>query len=98
MLPDCGQIFLHLTEQSAAICPHALRTQGLTRREAEVLAWVARGKTNSDVATIPGMRLRTVKKHMEHVFQKLGVESRTAAAVRVWESHHLKEPSAQRLG
>jgi DNA-binding CsgD family transcriptional regulator len=97
MLPDCGRILLHLTEQSAAICPHALQAQGLTRREAEVLAWVARGKTNSDVATILGMRLRTVKKHMERVFQKLGVESRTAAALRVWESHHLKEPSAQRL-
>jgi len=97
MLSDCDQVLLHLTEQVTAICPQALQAQGLTTREAEVLAWVARGKTNSDVATILGMRLRTVKKHIERVFQKLGVESRTAAALRVWESHHLKEPSAQRL-
>ncbi|PYX73921.1 MAG: DNA-binding response regulator, partial [Acidobacteria bacterium] len=38
------------------------------------------------------VHLRTVKKHMERIFQKLGVESRTAAAVRVWESNGLKDP------
>ena len=98
MLSDCDQVLLHLTEQVTAICPQALQAQGLTTREAEVLAWVARGKTNSEVATILSVRLRTVKKHMERIFQKLGVESRTAAAVRVWESHGLKDPSDQSLG
>jgi len=98
MLSDCDQVLLHLTEQVTAICPQALQAQGLTTREAEVLAWVARGKTNSEVATILSVRLRTVKKHMERIFQKLGVESRTAAAVRVWESHGLKNPSDQSLG
>jgi len=98
MLPDCDQVLLHLTEQVTAICPQTLQTQGLTTREAEVLAWVARGKTNFEVATILSVRLRTVKKHMERIFQKLGVESRTAAAVRVWESHGLKDPSDQSLG
>jgi len=52
----------------------------LTAREAEVLAWVARGKTNRDIADILGMSPRTVNKHLEHVFEKLGVETRTAAA------------------
>jgi DNA-binding CsgD family transcriptional regulator len=98
MLPDCDQVLLLLTEQATAICSRALQAQGLTTREAEVLAWVARGKTNSEVATILSVRLRTVKKHMERIFQKLGVESRTAAAVRVWESHGLKDPSDQSLG
>jgi DNA-binding CsgD family transcriptional regulator len=98
MLSDCDQVLLHLTEQVTAICPQALQAQGLTTRESEVLAWVARGKTNSEVATILSVRLRTVKKHMERIFQKLGVESRTAAAVRVWESHGLKDPSDQSLG
>jgi CheY-like chemotaxis protein/DNA-binding CsgD family transcriptional regulator len=52
----------------------------LTAREAEVLLWVARGKTNRDIADILGMSPRTVTKHMEHIFEKLGVETRTAAA------------------
>jgi DNA-binding CsgD family transcriptional regulator len=92
MLPDCDQVLLHLTEQLTAIRSQVLQAQGLTTREAEVLTWVARGKTNSEIASILSVRLRTVKKHMERIFQKLGVESRTAAAVRVWESHGLKDP------
>lgn len=52
----------------------------LTDREGEVLLWVARGKTNRDIADILGMSPRTVGKHMEHIFEKLGVETRTAAA------------------
>ncbi|PLP99217.1 response regulator transcription factor [Cupriavidus pauculus] len=51
----------------------------LTAREAEVMAWVARGKTNRDVAEILGMSPRTVNKHLEHIYEKLGVETRTAA-------------------
>lgn len=53
---------------------------GLTARECEVLDWVAKGKTNRDIAEILGMSPRTVNKHLEHVFEKLGVETRTAAA------------------
>jgi DNA-binding response OmpR family regulator/DNA-binding CsgD family transcriptional regulator len=52
----------------------------LTLREAEVLYWVVKGKTNRDIAEILGMSPRTVNKHLEHVFEKLGVETRTAAA------------------
>ena len=52
----------------------------LTTREAEVLYWVAKGKTNRDIGDILGMSPATVKKHLEHVFEKLGVETRTAAA------------------
>ncbi|MFO1228463.1 response regulator [Roseateles sp.] len=52
----------------------------LTPREKEVLSWVAKGKTNRDVAEILGMSPRTVNKHLEHVFEKLGVETRAAAA------------------
>lgn len=46
----------------------------LTAREGEVLAWVAHGKTNRDIADILGMSPRTVNKHLEHIFEKLGVE------------------------
>ena len=56
---------------------------GLTAREAEVLYWVAQGKTNRDIGEILGTSPTTVTKHLEHVFEKLGVETRTAAAARV---------------
>jgi len=52
----------------------------LTGREAEVLYWVVKGKINRDIADIIGASPATVKKHLEHVFAKLGVETRTAAA------------------
>ena len=52
----------------------------LTRREAEVLHWLTLGKTNRDIADILGGSPRTVNKHLEHIFEKLGVETRTAAA------------------
>jgi DNA-binding response OmpR family regulator len=52
----------------------------LTPREAEVLFWVIKGKTDRDIGDILGTSPRTVNKHLEHVFEKLGVETRTAAA------------------
>ncbi len=51
----------------------------LTPREAEVLVWIARGKSNRDVADILGLSPRTVNKHLEQIYAKLGVENRTAA-------------------
>jgi DNA-binding NarL/FixJ family response regulator len=57
-----------------------LRQVALTPRETEVLSWLAKGKTNRDIADILGMSPRTVNKHLEHVFEKLGVETRSAAA------------------
>lgn len=52
----------------------------LTTRETEVLSWLAKGKTNRDIAEILEMSPRTVSKHLEHIFEKLGVETRSAAA------------------
>jgi DNA-binding CsgD family transcriptional regulator len=52
----------------------------LTAREAEVLYWVVKGKINRDIADILGASPATVKKHLERIFAKLGVETRTAAA------------------
>ena len=57
-----------------------LQDAALTQRESEVLSWVAKGKTNRDIAEILGMSPRTVNKHLEHIFDKLGVETRSAAA------------------
>jgi DNA-binding CsgD family transcriptional regulator len=52
----------------------------LTKRESEVLYWVSMGKTNGEVGEIIGARPLTVKKHLEHIYDKLGVPNRTAAA------------------
>jgi len=54
----------------------------LTTREAEVLNWVAHGKTDEQIAAILGTSTRTVQKHLQNVYAKLGVENRTAAAMR----------------
>lgn len=63
-----------------AIAPRHLQQVALTPRETEVLSWLSKGKTNRDIADILGMSPRTVNKHLEHIFEKLGVETRTAAA------------------
>lgn len=58
---------------------------GLTPRVAETLLWLAQGKTNGEIATILGNSESTVKKHVLDIFEKLGVETRTAASLRALE-------------
>jgi DNA-binding CsgD family transcriptional regulator len=55
----------------------------LTAREREVLAWVARGKTNAEIARVLWLAPSTVRKHLENVYAKLGVSTRTAAVARL---------------
>jgi DNA-binding CsgD family transcriptional regulator len=55
----------------------------LTRREAEVMHWLSFGKTDADIAAMLAVSPRTVHKHLEHIYVKLGVETRTAAVMRV---------------
>lgn len=64
----------------AAAVEAVLQAFKLTLREAEVLYWVVKGKTNRDIGDILGSSPATVKKHLERVFEKLGVETRNAAA------------------
>lgn len=76
-----GEWLLVLREEDHATAMDALTAAfRLTTREAEVLYWVSKGKTNKDIGSILGTSPRTVNKHLEHVFEKLGVETRTAAA------------------
>ncbi len=56
---------------------------GLTRRETDVLRWIARGKSNREIAVALNISPRTVKKHLEHIYKKLGVKSRLAAAFKI---------------
>jgi DNA-binding CsgD family transcriptional regulator len=64
----------------AAVVDEMTKVFKLTMREAEVLYWVVKGKTNRDIGDILGSSPATVKKHLERVYVKLGVETRTAAA------------------
>lgn len=72
-------------------CPHTniLRMYPLpelTPRENEILGWIARGKSNPEIAVILGLSVRTVYKHVENLFAKLGVESRAQAMVRAFDA------------
>jgi len=80
LILEGDQTILVLGEERTTLDARSLESMGLTRREAEVSAWIAQGKTNGEIAQILGIRPTTVKKHLEHIFEKLGVENRTTAA------------------
>jgi len=65
--------------------PKMLIPLGLTEREAETLFWLAQGKANSDLCILLDVKLTTIKKHLERIYQKLGVENRTSAAAMAHE-------------
>jgi DNA-binding NarL/FixJ family response regulator len=81
-----GEHLLRLSKGEAGSNEALLQTRlALTRREAEVLVWIARGKSNRDIGEILGLSPRTVNKHLEQIYAKLGVENRasaTAVAIR----------------
>ena len=62
-----------------------LEKLGISGREAEILLWMAQGKSNGDIAIICEISVGTVKKHTNHIFEKLGVEGRTSATLRALE-------------
>ena len=74
-------VMLALEEEHAPPGPAALLSLGLTPRQAEVVYWVAQGKTNPEVAIILGASPRTIDKHMERIFERLGVENRASLIV-----------------
>jgi len=78
---DSPSTTLMLIRRNSAVPEPAVlsRTLKLTAREGEVLHWVALGKTTPDIADILESSPRTVNKHLEHIYMKLGVETRTAA-------------------
>jgi DNA-binding CsgD family transcriptional regulator len=71
-----------LRERFDAHLPYGDNGHGLTDRETEVLAWVARGKTNPEIAALLIVSPHTVRKHLERTFEKLRVHTRTAAVAR----------------
>ena len=79
-----GRCLLVLRERLTRIAPRPLESLGLTRRQAEVLAWLAHGKANSEIASILEISPSTVARHLEASFATLGVETRTAAAAEAF--------------
>jgi DNA-binding NarL/FixJ family response regulator len=76
-----NEFLLRLAKDSSSDTPIEFSSElGLTTREGEVLSWLSKGKTNRDIAQILGLSPRTVDKHLEQIYAKLGVENRTAAA------------------
>ena len=72
---------LVLTRENAPpLLPASTGDFGLSRRQSEVAGWVCQGKTNAEIAIILGVSPRTVQKHVEHIFEKMGVGSRMALA------------------
>ncbi|MDD5632715.1 MAG: response regulator transcription factor, partial [Methylococcales bacterium] len=81
---NTGEYLLILEKHSGEWELDSVRNSlGLTFREAEILMWISRGKTNKEVGVILGSSPRTINKHLEHVFEKLGVVTRAAAVSMV---------------
>jgi DNA-binding CsgD family transcriptional regulator len=92
LIEDNKRLWFLLDERSSST---PTRAHGLTKREAEVLQWLAAGKSNKDIGTILAISPRTVEKHLGRIFQYLGVETRTAAAAefyRLSQSHSSSLP------
>lgn len=80
-----GRALFLLVEKPLSGRPQHLTALGLTPREAEILFWIAQGKTSPEVAAIVSAATATVKRHVHHILHKLGVETRFAAALKALE-------------
>ena len=77
---------MHAVPQSGQGGVEPLAPLELTPREAEVLLWISRGKSNHEIGVILGAKTGTICKHVEHILSKLNVENRTCAAVLALET------------
>ena len=89
---DPDEIVLLVQEQRHPV-DQPLRRHGLTPREHEVLWWVTEGKTNPEIGIILGRSARTVQIHLNRVYRKLGVETRTAAAALALRASLVTDPA-----
>lgn len=84
-----GEFLLRVADQDTPNDSNILQeAMDLTNRQAEVLYWIAKGKTNSEIGLILGTSPRTVNKHLENIYRKLGVENRTSAAAKAIQYLH----------
>jgi DNA-binding CsgD family transcriptional regulator len=78
-----------MLEERKLFCPKTFENLGITRREAEILFWITQGKTGGVIATLCNISLRTVQKHIENIYRKLGIETRNSAMLRALEFYNL---------
>jgi DNA-binding CsgD family transcriptional regulator len=84
--PEAEQLYLLLEEtETEPLSVESLQLLGLTKREAEVLFWVAKDKSLVEVGKLLGMSDRTAKKHLEHIYEKFGVQTRLSAVMYALE-------------
>jgi len=83
---DGQQEMISLEEQRLRISPASLTALGISHREAEVLSWAAQGKSVAEISQMLCISIGTVEKHVERIYTKLGVHSRTAAVARVFRA------------
>ncbi len=97
---DTIKPFGHNADTDDTEMTNPLEEKELTRREIEVLEWVARGKTNTEIGMILHISPRTSSKHLEHIYTKLGVECRTSAVVTflemLQESRSMNQPNTRK--
>lgn len=84
-----GMFVIALSRERERIDPATACPLGLTPREAEILFWISEAKANQEIAAILGISPRTVHKHVEHIFAKLGVNGRFEAQRRGWDLRQL---------
>lgn len=87
--PEEGTNLLILEERYAPLSIDSLQSLGFTEGEVEVLLHIARGKTNKEIAAALHVSPRTVKKHLDNVYRKFGVASRTEALSHALRVHNL---------
>ena len=85
LVPEGEHSLLFLEEDSTEVSAEHFAHLGLSRRETEILGWLVRGKSNLEIATILSLSVRTIHKHVEHIYAKLGVENRHAAMTMAME-------------
>jgi DNA-binding CsgD family transcriptional regulator len=95
LVADGDRHLVFLEEQRPELSPGLLSHLGLSRRETEILTWVAQGKSNPEIAAILGISVRTVHKHVERMYVKLGVENRHAAMRMVFDVASRQECSSR---
>jgi DNA-binding CsgD family transcriptional regulator len=78
-LPGRGRYQLHFEEKRLVTAAGMAGHFGLTSRQGEVLHWIAEGKSNEEIGLILGAKTRTIAKHVEHIFERIGVENRSSA-------------------
>ena len=88
VLAETTKKLLLLSERIVKVDTNTFETLGLSHREAEVLGWIVEGKTTPAIAGLLGVSVRTVQHHLDRIYRKLRVESRTAAAARAFRLMH----------